>query len=309
MSCSCNATLNNTGTLGCPSIFAVARMPIFTHDLDATGATFRKAIADIKTLSTFEPMFNVATAPKSRLYPWPLVDNVENTKDDTVYQTLNSGDRVRIKEGARNITMYIPNGDTELLGRLKQAECAGKGVYLIDLDGNFVYSTRGNNDTYAYPIRIAKNTLDVTMMPATYSETQMLKVTFQVELAEKDEYLRYIPADELDWTIDDVYGLVPIFGTVVGSITTTTFTIDVFAKNGTSENVPLTDLVAGDFDLYNVTDSASVSISTCVESTTVEGRYTFTYTAQTSADVLRLTLDKERYSSENALEDVSIAIP
>jgi len=251
---------------------------------------------------------NAGTAPKSRLYPWPIVDNVENVKDDTVYQTLNSGDRVRIKEGARNITMYVPNGDTELLGRLKQAECAGKGVYIIDLDGNFVYSSRGTNDTYAYPIRIAKNTLDVQLMTGTYSEVQMLKVTFQVDLAEKDEYLRMIPASELDWTIDDIYGLVPVFGTVVGSPAATTFTIDVFARNSTSDNVPVTDFVAADFALYNVTDSASVTISTCVESSTIPGRYVFTYASQTSADVLRLTTNKDRYTSEDALEDVVITI-
>jgi hypothetical protein len=283
-------------------------MPIFTHDLDATGATFRKSIADLKAFSTLEPMLNAGTAPKSRLYPWPIVDNVENVKDDTVYQTLNSGDRVRIKEGARNITMYVPNGDTELLGRLKQAECAGKGVYIIDLDGNFVYSSRGTNDTYAYPIRIAKNTLDVQLMTGTYSEVQMLKVTFQVDLAEKDEYLRMIPASELDWTIDDIYGLVPVFGTVVGSPAATTFTIDVFARNSTSDNVPVTDFVAADFALYNVTDSASVTISTCVESSTIPGRYVFTYASQTSADVLRLTTNKDRYTSEDALEDVVITI-
>ena len=76
--------------------------------------------------------------------------------------------------------------------------------------------------------------------------------------------------------------------TAAASISTTSFKTTMTFDYGTWKNKDVaTGFDAADFALYNVTDAASVSISTCVESP--DGTYTFTYTAQTSADVLRLT--------------------
>jgi hypothetical protein len=52
-------------------------------------------------------------------------------------------------------------------------------------------------------------------------------------------------------------------------------------------------LVAGDMALYNVTDSASVTITTAVEAP--DGTYTISYATQSVADVLRLTITKDGY--------------
>ena len=113
-----------------------------------------------------------------------------------------------------------------------------------------------------------------------------------------------------DITIDmfDVVGLIDVYGGTPTSISTTGFTINLYNYYGTlKDKQEVQGLVAADFDLYNVTDSAAVTISTATE--TSSGTYAFTFTAQTSADVLRLSVDKNGYDSTIGLETVVVTIP
>ncbi|WP_196302365.1 hypothetical protein, partial [Streptococcus pneumoniae] len=55
----------------------------------------------------------------------------------------------------------------------------------------------------------------------------------------------------------------------------------------------LSGLVAGDFALYNVTDSAAVTVGSVAESP--DGTYLITFAAQTANDVLRITPTKAGY--------------
>jgi len=75
----------------------------------------------------------------------------------------------------------------------------------------------------------------------------------------------------------------------VGTGTTTGFSAKLTLDYGNAKTkLPISGLVAGDFVLYNVTDSAAVTISTCTESP--DGTYAFTFTGQTNTDILRLSL-------------------
>ncbi len=87
-----------------------------------------------------------------------------------------------------------------------------------------------------------------------------------------------------------------------GTITTTSVLFTLSTKYGSLlDKVKVQGLVAADFydsvggtasKLYNVTDAGAISVATLSESA---GTYTITYTAQTSADVMKLVPVKDGY--------------
>lgn len=303
MSCTCNVSLSNTGGSSCPSVMAIAKKYIFVAQINAAGNPAFVTLANAKLWSAVEPYLNVGTASKSRWFPTPELENLEDLREDPVFQTYNSGKMSKVRDGFRTVTAFIPNGDTDLLRRLKNYECVNIGAFVMDQEDNFIYSNNGvavpgNN---AYPIAIDRDTWDVQLVKATDGENQMIRIRFQWKATEKDENLRMIPADELDWSRGDLYGLIDVYGDSV-DCQQTELTVDVYALNGTSETEPITGLLQANFEIYNVTDSAAVVVTGCTESVTTPGRYTLTYASQTLSDVLRVSIAKDRYDSEVGLQ-------
>lgn len=142
------------------------------------------------------------------------------------------------------------------------------------------------------PIRIAKDSLVVNYLFASDTTVEKVGVTFQFDQRENDGNLSYVEVeDDADLTgyrgLLDIYSLVPLN-------TLTTVTVELFNKYGAANNKNvLSGLVAGDFALYNVTDSLAVTVVSSVESP--DGTYLITFAAQTANDVLRITPTKAGY--------------
>ena len=309
-SCGCNVTLSNTGTAGCSTAMAIAKKIVFVNKINAAGNPQFVTVASAKLFANVENYLNVGTAPKSRWFPSPELENLEDLREDPVFQTFNSGLQAKVRDGFRTFTAYIPNGDTELLGRLKSYECSEIGAFILDQDDNFIHSNGGDAtipQVNAYPILIDKNTWDVQLVKPTDAEVQMIMIKFQWKQSEKDENLRMIPSTALDWNREDLYGLINVYGTEITCGQTTT-EVDIYAINSTSETEPITGLLVGNFGAYNLTTSSSVTVTASAESTTVAGRYTLTYASQTVSDELQFSIAKDRYDSEVGLEQTVFTV-
>jgi len=126
-------------------------------------------------------------------------------------------------------------------------------------------------------------------------------------LDEKDENMSMITVDEMTDGVAGIKGLLDIKSSYANISTTgfdVTLTVDGYGTKLTPQLVK--GLVAGDFALFNVTDSLSVTILTATESP--DGTYAITFAAQTSADVLRLTPSKDGYDF-SAVVTNTITIP
>ena len=313
MSCSCNVTLSNTGTSGCSTAMAVTKKLILMSAINAAGNDAFASIANIKSFSAVEPWLNVGTAALSRWLPLPSSNDLENivtVREEPVMQTFNSGKMAKVRDGFRSFEGFIPNGDTQLLERLVAFGCASIGAFLVDQDDNVIGSKRSQTTipyTNLYPILIDKDTWDVQFVAATDSEVQMIKIKFQWSSTEQDADLRMVPNSEMDWGRDEIYGLIDVYGTEISCGQTTTV-VDIFAANGTTETEPITGLLVANFAGYNVTGSASVTVTVATESVTVPGRYTLTYASQTVSDELQFSIAKDRYDSEIGLEKVVFTV-
>jgi hypothetical protein len=104
----------------------------------------------------------------------------------------------------------------------------------------------------------------------------------------KDEYIAQISGSDL--TSVNLLNLEGLINAKKSQTSTgqTTMVFKLYTEYGTvATPIAIEGLVAVDFALYNVTDSAAVTVLTSTESPA--GTYTLTYASQTVLDVIRIT--------------------
>lgn len=288
--CECNESLGNTGEAGCQPIFKVTKKIILVPTFDSTGARNKITVATPLTQIAFDDLINQADATK-RWYPLPLLENVTGERAESSFETAPSGRKAFVKQGTRSFSAEIWEESAAYKQQLDSVRCNNTSVFFIDSEGNIRGIIDGTDDSILYPVKIDNNSFDAKLVMGTDTTIEKLMISFDYDQTEDDGSLRLIAAGDIGAELLDGSGLLDISSTIT-NISTTGFKAKLTTKYGSLANkVVDSGLVIGDFALYNVTDSATVVISTMTESP--KGTYAFTYTAQTSGDVLRLTPSKD----------------
>ena len=288
--CNCNAGLSNTGT-GCTPFWNVAVKMIVVPYYDQDGNQNKITLTDTLDAAYFTALLNQADT-SLRWLPLPSMLNVEDTRAESLMETFENGSMMMVQQGARSFKAIIAGRDAtpQLLGNLETFRCVPFGVYGVDKQGNLIGSigTQDLSDiTELYPIRIDENSWDPTFVKPTDKTVQKINLGFYFHMDEQDSALRMIEASEIGTNLLTIKGLIDVFP-VYTNISQTSFTVGLRTYYGTLLNpVRVEGLISTDFALYNVTDTASVTISTCTEIS--DGVYTITYTSQTAGDELKLT--------------------
>lgn len=304
--CNCNVGLGNTGTPNCVPIQDVTRrlilVPLYANDgsineYNVASTTFNQVF--------FDARINDTDASK-RWFPLPDIENIEDLRADAIFETLNNGKNIFIQQGTRTFTGVIINQGPEYLGKLEQASCVKFGALVIDKSGNLI-GNGASKEGYLRPIKIDNNTWYPRLAKKTDTESQKVQLNFEWDIVEQDANIRMVSASDITIDLFDLKGLVDIFGSNVTGVSTTGFTIDLKTCYGTMKNVIVVKgLLLADFALYNKTTTSAVTISSVTESP--DGTYAFTFPAQTSADVLELSVNKNGYD-DTELNKVVITIP
>ncbi len=303
MACKCDVGLSNTGT-ACTPLQAVARQYILTPKFKADGTLNKLDITS--TLNSAFWTSQVNAVAEERWYPLPRVQNVTDEKGDNIVQSFNDGSTAFIAEGARTVVGFLPGQAPHLVGQINDARCSEIAMYVIDKDGNLI--GKCIEDGFLHPICLEDDTISATYVKNDASATVSgVNIAFTWSLDEKDENMSMITVDEMTDGVAGIKGLLDIKSSYANISTTgfdVTLTVDGYGTKLTPQVVK--GLVAGDFALFNVTDSLSVTILTATESP--DGTYAITFAAQTSADVLRLTPTKDGYDFSNVVTN-TITIP
>jgi len=304
--CDCNLGLSNTGTPSCQPLAGVTKKLIIVPITADDGTLNRIDIAnDTLDETFFDGKYNNADTSK-RWYPTPLIDNIEDTRADALTETLNSGQNLKVQDGARAFNGVMVNQEGVFLGKLETAGCTDVGVYHIDKEGNLVGSL-SSDGLFLEPIAVDKGTWNVILVKTTDTTVPKVQLTFEYLSTEKDADLRLYSASDISgFDTLNSEGLLDVNGTEFGVATTTGFVVDLKLDYGpVASLIAVEGWVAADFSLFNETDVLTVVITSVTESATVDGRYTFVIPAQTSADVLTLTDVKDGFE----LAAVTITIP
>jgi hypothetical protein len=247
----------------------------------------------------FTALINEADDSK-RWYPTGKLKNVTTDRADPILETFEDGSSVFIRDGIRNFTAMIIKGSFELAKQFNANRCSTFGIFIVDLDGNILGTTKTGSN-YLYPIACDAATFYAKPVFTTDTTIQKIMLMGQWDVLQKDDDLRMISASSISAAnIVNLKGLINVYATII-STSTTTMVVDLYAKVGDmANNYRIEGLVTADFvssdtgstsKMYNITDASDVTV-TAAESTTIDGRYTLTYTAQTVADVLQPLIKK-----------------
>ena len=115
-----------------------------------------------------------------------------------------------------------------------------------------------------------------------------------------------ITAVGLESDMASIKGLLDLVIAPSSTATQTTALITVDYGSTINDKLKLTSLEAGDFSLYNITQTASVTIDSVDTTNAVDGVYLLAHASGVAAsDVLRLTVTKTGYETTNINISVS----
>lgn len=286
--CDCTSVYENSGFPDClGAVIGSVKKLIMVPKFDSTGALNKVSLPATLNSAYFLALINNADRTK-RWYPLPKFVNVATPKAESVYETFEDGSKKFVHEGVRTLTAVLPAFNPGYLSILKSGRCADMAVYIVDKNGALVGLTNGEENVL-YPFALNPNTIDAIYQWATDTTGSNINFSMEFDPDMKDEEINKIDASALATGVNllNLTGLFDVFVTYANtSATTMTFTLDT--KYGpVNSKVKVKGLVAADFALFNVTDSAAVTILTATESPA--GTYTLTYASQTTSDVIRLT--------------------
>jgi hypothetical protein len=286
--CTCSSAIGNLGLPGCePEIGIIKRMILVSLYKEDGSLNFVDTTATLNAAYFNALQYNTDTY--QRWYPFAKdLKNVETPKADPVYREFNDGSKEYVRDGVRQFMALVPNGFPKIVGKIKASGCRKLGVYFVDDRGNLVGYEKSTGKLY--PLELSMNTLNAFWSYATDSQNQQVNIAFEFDSKLEDEKISYIESTDIGIDLlREFNGKMDANLSQVGTGTTTGFSAKLTLDYGNTKNkLAVSGLVAGDFVLHNVTDSAAVTISTVTESP--DGTYAFTFTGQTNTDILRLSL-------------------
>lgn len=290
--CSCNTTLNNTGTPSCQPIQKVLKRLILVNTYKTDGTKNYVDPDDTLDAAYITAKLNNSDGSQ-RWYPSPELKNIVNTRGDATYETFNDNSKIFVQQGVKSFEGLIVKASTAYLSQLDGFRCTDISAWGVDKDGSLI-GTLGT-DGFIYPIQIDAQSWLPTYVEPTDTESAKIALRFDWDVEEEDENLRMISASAFGTNLLSINGLLDVTG-VVSSITSTTFAVKLKTDFG-SVNDPILakGWVLADFALYNVTDASSITITSVTENPLALGNYAFVIPAQTAGDQLRLTDAKNGY--------------
>lgn len=238
-------------------------------------------------------------ASDSRWHPIQEIKNVVDERGENILEGYEDNSADFIQEGVRTVKLIVPGTSTTWYGKVKDWNCQEFGVYFRTKSNDLVGSI-SSDGTKLYPVRVQRGTWAVRLIKSTDKTKQKTEISFQVHTDEDDANLAMIKASEITgYSLSQLRGLIDVNATM-GAVDATQLVVTLKSDYGTAINKQAIEGMADtDFELYNVTDTSSVTITGCTESSSTPGEYTITYASQTAADVLRLSLSKNGYEMDS----------
>jgi hypothetical protein len=294
----CSLTVANTG-FGCTPIMEVVEKFIEVSYFKEDGTINEIDLTDTFNLAYFTALVNNADETL-RWFPLPFVKNMVDERADSDFETFDDKTKIERQVGIRSVkTMITTLGNNagavspQMVGKINDKKCKVSGLFGITKSKQLVGEMI--NDGFLAPIRIDNGSISAKLIKTgSGAVTQKIDLSFDWHIDVQDERLRTLEADEMSTDISLLNGLLDVTSTYT-AIGQTSFKATLKTIYGSYLTPVLVEgLLAADMALYNVTDSASVTITSIAESP--DGTYQINYASQTVADVLRLTITKDGYN-------------
>lgn len=263
----CVDLFNNTGTPTCDFISGFHKMHIFVP----RGTE----IATRELAETLQTWLDLRKATKtSRAYPFPPTVKRDITQDAPVFETLDQGDEDFLYVNVGKDVFYLPSklGTPKFNANLQSLSNGVWDVYIVTSSGYIFGMTKDGVKFLPFPCKLR-------VLPETKgTDTESAKINYSVRLDSAKDWNESRVAIKLadGNPLTDITGLRNLDLSIVGIPTALEIIVDVKSSlNG----VGRTGLVIGDFEFLKDSDGSAQTPDSMTESTTIEGRYTFVFTA------------------------------
>ena len=291
MSCNCNTAGGNTGVPFCSPLQGVMHSLIIVPKYKSDG-TLNAIDLENDTIdgAFFTTKIN-EPLDKNRWYPLPFMENVENTRAESLNETANSGNIYRIKQGARTLNGQFFKQPAPYLARLEKWLCIDFGVYEVDVNGALA-GTLSKDGKKLYPRYVLNGSLDPIHVTATDSTVSKNTISFQYGEEVKDSQIGLITSESMGDA-----DLLSINGLFDAKLTATSVNnAGLIAKYTTYYGdilnpTVIQGLTQSEIVIFNATTSANVTVSSLTE--IVAGTYDIYFSSQTSGDKLLISIDKD----------------
>lgn len=300
------------GTPGCLPILERPQKLGFIQRMANDGTLNKISSTDTLDAAYFSDLINETDSSK-KLFPSTVINKVNDTRAEFNNFEID-GFQITVSEGVRTIAFTVIDGASpRMAAAYNSRACLDDAFYTFSVTDQI-----GGNGSVAdelHPFRIKKNTMRAVYNPPNKeNETPaMVMVQFALSELEKDADIAFIPygtgANDVQILVGDLTGLIDVTMQPAASITTTTFVVDIVLTGIGNQlaPAPFEGGVLADFTLAEISPTpASITITSVTESTTIPGRYAFVQPTATSADVQRLTFQKDGYEATGT---INITIP
>jgi len=281
--CNCNAGIENLKASYCPDLTKAPRRLIFVPEFGSDGAKNEFASVSAFTLSAVTAMINEVDK-LDRIYPMSnKLEEAEYVANPQEVQTFTSGNMYRAENGLVTFKAFIPLQGGIYQGKLQSIGCQKGGFYIVDKIGNVSYMTDALTKTKMQPILMDENSFRVYPKKGKDKEVVGLFIEFNFRRQNDESLIRTVLVDSLDFNpLNDIDSLIDVTS-VNSNVGQTALDVTLTDDYGS----PVSDLVAGDFALYNISTSLAITVLTAVE--TSVGVYHITYASQTVGNIIRIT--------------------
>lgn len=295
--CTCGGRLGNTGIDNCVIEFRATNNYIIVPTYNQNGSKNFIDISDPSTLgASVLARTQASTHALARFYPLPNVDEVNREKSERVTQTPASGNIYKVKDGIRvnEMEFFGQNASFSFMKQLSYFGCTQLSYFAVDIAGTIEGYVSDAEPTKFYPFPMMKNSFDTMYKYATFTTIQSLMLYFNLAQNFDETQIYYLTEADLGYPAYELTGLIPITLTV-SDITTTgaTFTLLRPSQSAVATK-PFIGLVAADFVVTDVTNSANVTVTGSTE--VAPGVYELTWAAVSGANDFTGTATKTGFA-------------
>jgi len=301
--CSCDILLGNAGVPGCVASHGVARKLIRTPLIATDGTQNKIDLSVALDQAAITALINQADASK-RWYPTPNFKTVTQEREDSITESFDDGSQAFVRDGVKTFNGFITKpASPQLVGVLKDDRCTNFGVYIVDDAGNLIGRDLG--DGYLYPIPVDNGSYNPTYIEPTDTTVAKVNLTFNFSTLFQDENIGFIAADAIGASLLSENGLLDVVFSNASASSTTEASVEIAYIYGPSNSkLAVTGLLPAEIVLYNTTTDSSVVTATAPEGP--DGTYSITFAAQTSADILKISISKDGIDPDDS---VNVTIP
>lgn len=295
--CNCSDGAFNTGQPNCVDVMDRAKYLIFVQTRKNDGT-----LNTIPAGTTFDQTYldgRVNADADERWYIFPILKNYTAERADPITEDIDSIS-YPVAEGTKTVSgELIGKLGAPVMKKIVDSFNCGSYSYFIVSQANQLAGYQPDSQTDLLPIPIEPGTMWSKFMEATKTTQSRVMQNFSVREDVNDGDLKYIPASDItaDLANPQVMAEIQLDVTSPQTLPTeveVTLTYEYFGTFGNPQPLEGISLVA-DFTVVNQTTSLPITPSGVVENS--PGVYVLTIPAQTTSDVIAVTLNKDYFES------------